>query len=79
MVEPAKKLLKQEQVDGIFGGIEDIFHVNSAFLGRLRERMKAWDWSTPIADLFLHLVQYFFYKFFYLFCRPRNCPRTAYL
>jgi len=44
------------QISETFGGLDEIFEINSAFLSSLQTRMDSWNWDTQIADLFLLLA-----------------------
>lgn len=55
-MEPSKRFLNSVQMTETFGGLEEIYEINTLFLASLQARMSAWTWDTQIADLFLQLA-----------------------
>ncbi len=54
--ETEEPVLTKEEIDELFGNVEEIREKNATLLRRLEERMTAWNVDSTIGDVFVQLV-----------------------
>lgn len=54
--ETEEPVLSKEEIDELFGNVEEIREKNATLLRRLEERMTAWNVDSTIGDVFVQLV-----------------------
>lgn len=56
--ETEEPVLSKDEIDELFGNVEDIRDKNSTLLKRLEERVTSWHVDQTIGDIFVQLVCY---------------------